>query len=329
MRHSQNERMEVIRIVEASDIGVKRTLKELGIQKSTFYSWYKRYKEGGYDALADKRQDRKYFWNRIPDSERQLIVEEALEHPEMSPRELACYITDTKFRYVSESSVYRILKERGLITSPAYIVMSAADNYKDKPSKVHEQWQKDFTYFKIIGWGWYYLGSIMDDYSRYIITWDLCEHMEEVDVEELVNMALEVTGLCKDKRPRLLTDNGPCYISKDLKEYLKEKGIKHIRGSAYHPQTQGKIERYHRTMKNVIKLENYYFPNELKRKIQEFVNYYNNERYHESLNNLTPADVYFGRDKEILKRRKQIKKQTLTKRRKQYQKLKAEHFAVY
>ena len=118
-------------------------------------------------------------------------------------------------------------------------------------------------------------------------------------------------GLAVDERPRLLSDNGFCYVSGDLKEFLAEQSITHVRGKPLHPQTQGKIERYHRTMKNIIKLEHYYSPEELEANIAEFVNYYNNQRYHESLNNVTPADVYFGRDQEILARREVIKQRTL------------------
>jgi len=119
----------------------------------------------------------------------------------------------------------------------------------------------------------------------------------------------------QNERPRLLSDNGSCYVSGDLKEFLAEQSITHVRGKPLHPQTQGKIERYHRTMKNIIKLEYYYSPEELETHIAEFVYYYNNQRYHESLNNVTPADVYFGKDQEILARREIIKQRTLLKRK--------------
>jgi putative transposase len=119
-----------------------------------------------------------------------------------------------------------------------------------------------------------------------------------------------------DQRPLLLSDNGSCYISDDLKEYLQNEEILHIRGNVHHPQTQGKIERYHRSMKNVIKLDNYNGPVELRSRLAEFIDYYNNKRYHESLDNLMPVDVYLGRNQEILERRKIIKKKTMEERRK-------------
>jgi putative transposase len=118
-------------------------------------------------------------------------------------------------------------------------------------------------------------------------------------------------------RPRLLSDNGPCYISGELKNYLEKQGITHKRGAPYHPMTQGEIERFHRSLKNIVKLQNYYFPLELEQELSRFVGYYNNHRYHESLNNVTPADVYFGRHREILIKRDQIKRKTLAMRGKQ------------
>lgn len=117
-------------------------------------------------------------------------------------------------------------------------------------------------------------------------------------------------------KPKLLSDNGPCYVSNELKTYLKEDlKMKQVHGKPLHPQTKGKIERYHRTMKNVVKLNHFYHPEELISALENFVNNYNNKRYHESLNNLTPADVYFGRSEQILKKRQQIKTDSLRKRR--------------
>ena len=215
--------------------------------------------------------------------------------------------------FISESSVYRILKSRGLITSPAYIVMRACDEFKDKTTRVHQMWQTDFTYFKIIGWGWYYLSTVLDDYSRYIVRWELCSNMKADEVTRTIDSALEKASLDKNNSPRLLSDNGSYYISSELAEYIQDKGMSHVRGRPMHPQTQGKIERWHRSMKNIVKLENYYLPGDLINRLEEFVEYYNNERYHESLKNLTPADVYFGRGHEILKQRHLIKLKTMKK----------------
>ena len=127
-----------------------------------------------------------------------------------------------------------------------------------------------------------------------------------------------MTGLKKAERPKLLSDNGSFYISTELGSYLERAEIRHVRGRAQHPQTQGKIERYHRSMKNVIKLDNYYSPEELERNLSEFIDYYNNERYHESLENLTPADVFFGRGDRIINHRKETKYRTMKQRRMKY-----------
>jgi len=322
MRRSAGEKMEIIRIVQDSELGVKRTLEELGISRSTFYDWYKRYLEEGYEGLKPRESKRRTFWNKIPDQERKMVIETALEHEDLSPRELAFHITDNQGWFISESSVYRILKEKGLITSPAWILMAASDEFKDKTTHVHQQWQTDFTYFKIIGWGWYYLATVMDDYSRYIIGWELCRNMESGDAKRAIRQALDKTGLQEDKRPRLLSDNGSCYVSNEFKKFIKDEKMGHVKGAPYHPQTQGKIERYHRTMKNIVKLENYYFPDDLRTRIEDFVDYYNNHRYHESLKNVTPADVYFGRSEQVLTRRTEIKNMTIRERRKENKKVK-------
>jgi len=318
MRHSAAEKLEIIRLVEQSDLGVRKTLQQLDIPRSTFYDWYRRYAEDGFDGLMDKRPSPQQLWNRIPDNERERVKKIALDQPEMTPRELAWHITDEHGYYISESSVYRILKSFDLIASPNYIVLTASDSFKNPTKQINQLWQTDFTYFKVTGWGWYYLSTVMDDYSRYILSWKLFTTMLADDVKETLDMALARTGIDKVSvryRPRLLSDNGPCYLSGELRKYLEEQQIKHTRGKPYHPMTQGKIERYHRTMKNLIKLQNYWFPEELERSIAAFVYWYNNERVHESLQNITPHDMYHGLQREILTKREQIKRRTLKQRR--------------
>jgi transposase InsO family protein len=216
--------------------------------------------------------------------------------------------------------VYRILKSYDLVASPNYIVISAADEFRHKTRRVHELWQTDFTWMKVIGWGWYYLSTILDDYSRYIIAWRLATGMAATDVKKTLDLAIQKTGVSDVRvrhRPRLLSDNGSAYISKELQTYLADKEITHTRGRPYHPMTQGKIERYHRTMKNVVTLQNYYAPWDLEREIRRFVHRYNHERYHEALENVTPADVYHGRHREIVTARELVKLQTLERRRRE------------
>ena len=246
-------------------------------------------------------------------------MEIALERAELSPRELACRITDEEGYFISESSVYRILKAYDLIPSPACIVVSASDRFKRPTRRVNEMWQTDFTYLHVVGWGWYCLSTVLDDYSRYIIAWKLFSTMSTGDVKETLDAALARAGAQRVQvkhRPRLLSDNGSCFVSGELKGYLSDKGIRHIRGAPHHPMTQGKIERYHRSMKNLVTLRRYDYPWELEGEIAHPVEHYNNHRYHEALDNVTPADVYFGRHHDILSTRDKIKRET-PKRRKQ------------
>jgi len=326
MRYPASEKLEIIRIVEQSHLPAKRTLDKLGIPRTTFYRWYERYQTGGSDALEDRSPMPSHIWNRIPDNTRGQIVDLALDEPELSPRELAVRFTDTNEYFVSESSVYRLLKALDLITSPAFIVIKAADEFRDKTTAINQMWQTDFTYLKVIGWGWFYLSTILDDYSRYIIAWKLCTNMKAEDVTDTLELALQASGCDQVNvvhKPRLLSDNGSSYISGDLAEWLDNKGMDHVRGAPYHPQTQGKIERWHQTLKNRILLENYFFPADLENQIEAFVDHYNHHRYHESINNLTPADVYFGRGQAILNKRERIKQKTIETRRLQHRKFAA------
>lgn len=321
MRYPSAEKLEIIRLVEQSHLPAKHTLDRLGIPRSTFYLWYDKYQSGGVDALEDKAPMPTRVWNRIPDNVREQIIDLALEQPELSPRELAVRFTDTQQYFVSEASVYRLLKAHDLITSPAFVVIKAANEFKDKTTAPNEMWQTDFTYLKIIGWGWFYLSTILDDYSRYVIAWKLCTTMKASDVTDTLELALTASGCDQVNvrhRPRLLSDNGASYIAGELADWLDDKGMDHVRGAPYHPQTQGKIERWHQTLKNRILLENYFLPGDLKGQIGKFIDHYNNHRYHESLQNLTPADVYFGRGQAILMERERIKQKTINLRRLQY-----------
>jgi transposase InsO family protein len=275
MRYPASEKLEIIRLVEESHLSARRTLAKLGIPRTTFYRWYDRYLQRGEAGLKDQSPKPKHVWNRIPDEVRRKVVKLALKETELSPRELAVTFTDKESYFVSEASTYRILKAHDLIT-------------------------------------------VLDDYSRYIVSWKLCTNMRAEDVTDTLDLALQASG-CDQvhvvHKPRLLSDNGSSYVSGDLAEWLQGKGMKHSRGAPYHPQTQGKIERWHQTLKNRILLENYFLPGDLERQIEAFVDHYNHQRYHESINNVTPADVYFGRAKAILKQRERIKRKTLEARR--------------
>jgi putative transposase len=226
-------------LVEQSHLPAKRTLDKLGIPRATFYRWYDRYRTGGPEALSDHRSRPDRVWNRIPEDVRSQIIDLALEIPELSPRELAVRFTDEKQYFVSEASVYRLLKAHDLITSPAYVVIKAADEFKDKTTAINQLWQTDFTYLKITGWGWYYLSTVLDDFSRFIVAWKLCATMCADDVTATLDLALSASGLdhvTVAHRPRLLSDNGSSYVAGGLAKWLEDKGMEHVRGAPYHPR---------------------------------------------------------------------------------------------
>ena len=326
MRYFASDKLEIIRLVETSSLSVRRTLATIGIPKSTFYAWLERYERGGFEALEDRRPRPGRSWNRIPDDVRERIVKLALDEPEMSSRAVAVAFTDREQSFVFESSVYRILKANGLITAPAFLCLKAADRFANPTTAVNQLWQTDFTYLKVAGWGWFFLSTVLDDFSRYIVSWKLCVTMSAADVTETLELALQAAGLddvAIKKRVRLLSDNGPSYVAKDLAEWLDDQGMAHTRGKPYHPMTQGKIERWHLSLKSRILLENYYLPGDLRNAVADFVEHYNHRRYHESLKNLTPADVYSGRGETILLQRERIKQKTIEQRRLQHRKLAA------
>jgi putative transposase len=252
MRYSAAEKLEIIRLVEQSSLSVRRTLAQLGIPRSTFYFWYERYLARGAGALEDGQSAPRRVWNKLPAPVAAAVVELALKQPELSPRELATAFVDQQQYFVSEASVYRLLKAHDLITSPAFILLKAADHFAQPTTAINQLWQTDFTYLRVIGWGWFYLSTVLDDFSRYILAWKLCSTMTATDVADTLTIALRSSGLeCVRvrHRPRLLSDNGPSYLSGQLASWLAEHQMDHTRGKPYHPMTQGKIERYHRSLK--------------------------------------------------------------------------------
>ena len=235
---------------------------------------YDRYQGGGYEALKDRPPRPKQVCNRIPDDIRGRVLRLALQAPELSPRERAMRCIDTEGYFVSEASVYRLLKAHDLITRPACVVLKAADAFKDKTVRPNQLWQTDFTDLKVIGWGWFYLSTLLDDFSRSIIAWTRCTTMRTEDVTDTLELALEASDCNQAKgvhKPRLLSDNGSSSIAGDLAEWLDDQNMEHARGAPYPPHTQGQIERWHQTLKNRTWLENYYLPDDLQAQLGAFV----------------------------------------------------------
>jgi transposase-like protein len=234
VRLTAAEKREAIRLVEESDLSVRRTLRELQVPRATFYRWYRCYEEAGMDGLVPRPSAARRYWNRIPAPIRQRVVDLALAAPERTPRELAWQFTDREGHFLSESRVYRILKAYDLITSPAFVVLSAGKVFQHPTHRPNELWQTDFTYLHVVSWGWYYLSTVLDDYSRYILAWTLRTSMAATDVMETLDLARAAAGIERVPvvhRPRLLSDNGPCYISGELATYLETHGLPHTRSA--------------------------------------------------------------------------------------------------
>ena len=195
MRYPAAEKLEIIRLVERSSLSVRRTLAQLGIPRSTFYRWYEGYLARGAGALEDGQSAPRHVWNKLPPPIAEAVVGLALQQPELSPRELATAFVDQQQYFVSEASVYRLLKAHDLITSPAFILLKAADHFAQPTTAINQSWQTDFTYLRVIGWGWFYLSTVLDDFSRYILAWKLCTTMTATDVADTLTIALRSSGL--------------------------------------------------------------------------------------------------------------------------------------
>ncbi len=185
-------------------------------------------------------------------------------------------------------------------------------------------WATDASYFRVVGWGFYYMVTVMDDFSRFILAWKLQRDMTSDSFIEVIQDAVDLTGMTEIllvDRTRLLSDNGPGYVSRAFGDYPRLVGIRHILASPYHPQTNGKIERYHQSIKREVNQVPYDVPKNLEAAISDFVSYYNNRRYHKALRNVTPADVLHGRREQILNERKEVKTRTLQRRKRYNQQL--------
>jgi len=305
---SAGDKATILAKVENKSRCKRQALADLGIPKSSYYRW----RQGRTDSGMRERP-----WNRITPAEEYKILAVAREYPELSSRQLSAWITDNDSFAVSESTVYRILRREGLVkrqeTQP-----TAAKEYHTKTTRPHQLWATDASYFRVAGWGYYYLVTVMDDYSRFILGWKLQKDMSANSLIEVVQEAVDATGMTDvpvEDRTRLLSDNGAGYVSRAFRNYLNLVGIGHILAAPFHPQTNGKVERYQQSLKREVNQLPYELPSELERAIAAFVDYYNYHRYHKALGDVTPADVLYGRREQILQRRKEVRIQTINRRR--------------
>jgi putative transposase len=305
---SSGEKAIILAQVEKQPGGKRQALIALGIPKSSYYRWRQGRPGPG---------NRKRPWNRITPYEEDRILAVARETPELSSRQLAAWITDNESFAVSESTVYRILRREGLVKRQE-TQLRAAKEYHTKTTRSHQMWATDASYFRVVGWGYYYLVTVMDDYSRFILAWKLQKDMSANSLIEVVQEAVDATGMTDvpvEDRTRLLSDNGAGYVSRTFRDYLRLVGIGHILAAPYHPQTNGKVERYQQSLKREVNQLPYVLPSQLEQAIADFVDYYNYHRYHKALGNVTPADVLYGRREDILKRRKEVQILTINRRR--------------
>jgi len=305
---STAEKADILRMVETMSRSKRQALSILGIPKSSYYRW----RQGQTDLKNRKRP-----WNRITPDEEDKILAAAMESPELSSRQLATWITDNAGFAVSESTVYRILRRDGLVKRQEK-QLSAAKEYHTKTKRPHQLWATDASYFRVVGWGYYYLVTVMDDYTRFILAWKLQKDMSANSLIEVVQEAVDATGMTDvpvENRTRLLSDNGAGYVSRSFRDYLHLVGIRHILAAPYHPQTNGKLERYHQSIKREVNQVPYGLPGQLERAIADFVDYYNYRRYHKALGNVAPADVLYDRREQILQRRKEVQILTINRRR--------------
>lgn len=291
-------------------------LKELGIATSTYYSWKRRLAARGVAAFIAESSAPKSVWNRLSQSERDLIESEARKHTEMSPRLLAWMLLDQHGVAVSESTVYRVLKAKGLVRQRPQDQRPAAKVWKKPTKAVDEIWQMDGTNFFIPEFGYYKAIPVIDDHSRNVLACPLLPDESGQSASDAFEIAMETAqseGHVIETRPTLLTDNGAGFSGEVLAKYLKARGVPHIFGAPYHPQTQGKVERFNRTLKERVNLWLYGTPDDLRAAIDKENEEYN-ERPHEALKNVCPNDVYAGRQNEVLERRAKIRLETMARR---------------
>jgi putative transposase len=274
---------------EKTGIGAGRFIKWLGIRASKFYDWRDRYGQVNEHNGWVPRD----FW--LEQWEKQAIIDFHLKNPLEGYRRLTFMMLDQDVVAVSPSSVWRVLGQAGLLSK-----------WKGKPSKkgtgfeqpiqAHGHWHIDISYINISG-TFYYLCSVLDGYSRSIVHWDLRESMRETDIEIILERAKEQYP---EARPRIISDNGPQFLAKDFKEFIRISGMTHVRTSPYYPQSNGKLERWHKSLKSeCIRPGTPLSPEDARRLIQHYVDHYNQVRLHSAIGFVTPADMLAGRQAEI------------------------------
>ena len=274
---------------DKTDIKATKMVKWIGIARSKFYDWRSRYgKLNEHNAWIPRD-----FW--LTDEEKQAIVDYYHANPLEGYRRLTYMMMDADIVAVSSSSVYRVLKNADLLDRWNRKTSKKGTGFH-QPLKAHEHWHIDISYLNICG-TFYYLCSLLDGFSRYIVHWEIRETMKESDVEIILQRAREKFP---DAKPRIISDNGPQFVAKDFKEFIKVSGMTHVKTSPYYPQSNGKLERYHRTIKSTcIRVNTPLSLDDAQRIVTDFVDHYNNRRLHSAIGYITPIDKLEGRAEMI------------------------------
>lgn len=317
-KFTPEDKLRIINSISLSKKTTRSMLKQIGINSSTYYKWYDRYRRFGFEGLVNIKKSPKHFWNSLSSEDRSLVIKLAIANPEKTPKDIVKQYMESSGSFISESSIYRILAGFDHFESQGIFIIKGHYQQRIRTTRINDIWRTDFILIKLIGWGYYYLLALIDDYAKYVVDWRLDTSMSENDPEELIREALQKYNLYSIRikhQPRLITGNVSTSFIDQLKIFLSEYDLKNIRGNSsntpYVRQFTGAIQ----PKKNIINLNNYYLPRELETQIGFLINYYNNECGLKSLNNLTPAGRYFGKDQALLKQRQIAKERTLSMRK--------------
>jgi transposase InsO family protein len=280
-------------ISDRSSLSRRHLIRLLGIQPSRFYAWVHRVGESNrHNGNTPKRH-----W--ILPWEREAIISYYKAHPGEGYRRLTYMMLDENIVAISPSTTYRILKDAGLLNRWSPSAKGKGKGFK-QPLKPHDHWHVDISYVNMVG-TIYFLICVLEGASRYILHHELRTNMTTYDVEITIQRAMEKFP---DVNPRIISDNGPQFISKEFKEFIRYCGFTHVRTSPYYPQSNGKLERFHGTIKGEeIRKRGYLSLADAREHIRRYVEYYNDVRLHSSLYYLTPEDVLFGRTEKRLRER--------------------------
>ena len=322
MRFSPEEKLDIIRLARYTGLGFEKTLNLFGIKPHRVWRWIRNIEDEGFAGLIDQLPMPKSSPTKHLKEEENLIIEKANSYTHLNHRKLAHQIFRDSQVFVSESLVYRVLKEHNLIRPKSILKIEAAGSGKNQPQSPHEIWHIDISYIpcglndkgKAIFW---YLIVVLDGYSRFVLAWDLFPDMTRERCFEVVDQAIFLAQLPSDKRPKLLSDNGKQFRAKKAREFFKEMlNITQIFTSSHHPETNGKLERLFESAKyEALYRNDYSSPGEAKEILLTFFNYYNNHRLHQSLGYRTPREVYYGLNRNYSEKRQIAKLEKLNQRR--------------